>query len=247
MSRQHWIDLPDGVRHAQADLTQPETLRGVLEGADALLILLAGGVDVAPSDLLDVVKASGLRRVVLLSSQGAGIRPENPSHAPLAAFERPFGIPIWRTVLRPGGFHSNALVWAKSIRRDRTAAAPFGEIALPWVDPADIADVAAEVLRSEQHTGRTYLLTGPHAITPQDRAAVIGDALGAPVRFVEQSREQARAQMLQFMPEPVIDCTLDILGKPLPAELQVSPDVERVLGRAPRSFADWATRNVAFR
>ncbi|MFE9291772.1 NmrA family transcriptional regulator, partial [Streptomyces olivaceus] len=29
---------------------------------------------------------------------------------------------------------------------------------------------------------------------------------------------------------------------------RVSPDIERVLGRAPRTFADWAARNVdAFR
>ncbi|WP_443077586.1 hypothetical protein [Streptomyces sp. SP17BM10] len=31
----------------------------------------------------------------------------------------------------------------------------------------------------------------------------------------------------------------------LPAELRISPDVRRVLGRAPRPFADWAARNVA--
>lgn len=41
------------------------------------------------------------------------------------------------------------------------------------------------------------------------------------------------------------DDTLDILGSPNPAELRVSEDVERVLGRAPRSFADWATDHVA--
>lgn len=51
--------------------------------------------------------------------------------------------------------------------------------------------------------------------------------------------------MLQFMPEPVVDGTLSILGEPTAAEQKVSPDVERLLGRAPRAFADWAARNVA--
>ena len=51
--------------------------------------------------------------------------------------------------------------------------------------------------------------------------------------------------MRQFMPEPVAQTTLDVLGTPTPVEQQVSPDVERVLGRAPRSFAEWAARNVA--
>ena len=49
----------------------------------------------------------------------------------------------------------------------------------------------------------------------------------------------------QVMPPELADDTLDILGSPSLAELRVSPDVERVLGRAPRPFADWAARNVA--
>jgi hypothetical protein len=51
--------------------------------------------------------------------------------------------------------------------------------------------------------------------------------------------------MVRFMPAPVADATLDILGAPTPAEQRVSPDVERVLGRPARAFADWATRTVA--
>ncbi|MGW2546410.1 NmrA family transcriptional regulator, partial [Kitasatospora sp. NPDC001574] len=61
-------------------------------------------------------------------------------------------------------------------------------------------------------------------------------------------RAEARAQMLAFMPEPVVEGTLAILGEPLPAEQAISPDVERVLGRAPRTFAQWAGRTApAFR
>jgi hypothetical protein len=65
------------------------------------------------------------------------------------------------------------------------------------------------------------------------------------VRFVEQTRAQARNQMLGYMPEPVVEATLGALGSPSADEQRVSPDVERLLGRPPRSFADWAARNVA--
>jgi hypothetical protein len=47
------------------------------------------------------------------------------------------------------------------------------------------------------------------------------------------------------MPEPVVEATLGALGEPMPAEQRVSPDVERVLGRPPRAYAEWAARNVA--
>jgi uncharacterized protein YbjT (DUF2867 family) len=109
----------------------------------------------------------------------------------------------------------------------------------------DIAEVAAAALRDGSHAGRTYQLTGPAPTSPRERAEAIGEALGEPIRFVEQSREEARAQLLQFMPEPVVDGTLAILGEPLPAEQRASPDVELVLGRAPSTFADWAARHIA--
>jgi hypothetical protein len=51
--------------------------------------------------------------------------------------------------------------------------------------------------------------------------------------------------MLQFMPEPVVEGTLAILGEPTPAEQRVSPHVEQILGRSPRTFAEWAARNIA--
>ncbi|MEN3540108.1 NAD(P)H-binding protein [Microbispora sp. ZYX-F-249] len=233
--------LPEGVRHVRADLEDPAGLKDALDGADALFLLVAGQ---DPQAILDAARAGGVRRVVLLSSQGAGTRPQFYGHP--AAFEdavRRSGLE-W-TILRPGGFHSNAYAWAESVRGGRTIAAPFGDVGLPTVDPDDIAEVAAAVLREDGHAGRVYELTGPAPTTPRERAAAIGDALGTPVRFTEQTREEARAQMLHFMPEQVVEGTLAILGEPLEAERRAGPDVERVLGRAPRSFADWAVRNVA--
>ncbi|MEU4834732.1 NAD(P)H-binding protein [Streptosporangium sp. NPDC023615] len=242
VSRHPSDELPEGVRHRRADLTDVESLRPVLEGAGALFLLVPGQ-GAHPPDVLDAAEAAGVRRVVLRSSQGAGTRPRARSHDPLRAYEdavRRSGLE-W-TVLRPGGFASNAFAWAPAIRSERTAAAPFGDVGLPFVDPDDIAEVAAVVLRDD---GRVYELTGPVAISPRERARVIGDALGEPVRFVEQSREEARTRMLAFMPEPVVDGTLDILGEPSDAERRVSPDVERILGRPPRDFAEWVARNRA--
>ncbi|WP_328666510.1 NAD(P)H-binding protein [Streptomyces sp. NBC_00322] len=236
-----------GVRHRQADLTEPESLKPALDGADALFLLVAGGGEgVSASGILDVAGAAGVRRVVLLSSQGAGTRPQSPSHAPLRAFEddlRQSGLQ-W-TVLRPSGFASNAFLWAASVRERRTVAAPFPGVGLPVIDPADIGEVAAAVLREAGHGGHTYELTGPSPLSPREQAEAIGQALGTPVRFVEQSRDEARAQLLRFMPEPVVDGTLAILGEPFAAEQRVSPAVEQILGRPARTFAHWAQRNIA--
>jgi uncharacterized protein YbjT (DUF2867 family) len=186
---------------------------------------------------------------VLLSSQAAATRPQSPSHAPLRDIERTIrDSGLGWTILRPGGFASNAYAWAPGIRTRRTAAAPFGDVGLPIVDPDDIAAVAAEVLTNDAHAGRTYELTGPVLSTPRQRAADLAAALGEPVRFVEQTPEEAREQMLTFMPEPVADGTLAILGDPTPQERRISPDVQALLGRPAHTFARWAERHVdAFR
>ncbi|GLX20797.1 SDR family oxidoreductase [Streptomyces lavendulae] len=244
--------LPAGVRHARADVGDAAGMRPVLDGADAFFILLGGelnGHGESPRALLDAAEAAGVKRVVLLSSQINATRPEAPSHSRLRAFEaavRESGPDF--TILRPGGFASNAFAWAESVRTKRTVFAPFADVALPVVDPADIAAVAAAALREDGHAGRTYELTGPEAISPRRQAAVMAEALGEDVAFVELSREEAHAHMARFMPEEAIGGTLDVLGLPLPAEREVSPDVERVLHRPARSFADWAARNLpAFR
>ena len=241
--------VPDGVRHRQVDLTDPESLRSILDGAGALF-LHDGGANahlVNPRDILDIAKAGGVGRVVLLSSIGVATRPQSASHGGMMRSTedavRQSGMD-W-TILRPGGFDSNAYAWAETVRAHRTVVAPFGDVGLPTVDPADIAEVAAAALCGVGHAGQVYELTGPALTTPRLGAQAIGDALGEPVRFVEQTREEARAQMLRFMPEPVVETTLDAIGEPNAAERRISPDVERVLGRAPRTFAEWARHNIA--
>ncbi|MFB7470363.1 SDR family oxidoreductase [Kitasatospora sp. NPDC056184] len=251
--------LPEGVRHHRADLAEAGSLAPALDGADALFLLLSGellldGAGAAPDALLDAAAAGGVRRVVLLSSQATGTRPRAASHAGLRAFEeavRRSGLD-W-TILRPSGFHSNAFAWAEPVRAHRTVAAPFGDVALPTVDPQDLAEVAAAVLRggaagspeASAHAGRTYVLTGPAPVSPREQAAALGDALGEPVAFTELSREAARGHLLAVMPEGVADGTLDILGEPTAAERRVSPDVERLLGCPATPFAAWARRNAA--
>ncbi|WP_186777172.1 SDR family oxidoreductase [Streptomyces salinarius] len=248
----HPAAVPDGVRHVVADLAEPAGLRPVLAGAKSLFLLLSGDLHANganPADIIGEAAGSGVRRIVLLSTLGVVTRPFGTTRIAMRELEdtlRESGLE-W-AVLRPGGFASNALWWAESVRARRVVAAPFGDVGVPVVDPADIAAVAAACLLEDRHDGAAYELTGPEVITPRGQTEAIAAALGSPVAFHELTREEARTAMAQSMPVELADDTLDILGSPSPAEVRVSPDIERVLGRAPRPFADWAARNVdAFR
>ncbi|MDH6143601.1 uncharacterized protein YbjT (DUF2867 family) [Kitasatospora sp. GP30] len=245
----HAAAVPDGVRHLAADLAEPTGLEPALTGAKALFLLLSGDLHAAgarPADIIGQAATSGVRRVVLLSTQGVATRPFGATRIAMRAVEdvlRESGLE-W-AILRPGGFASNALWWAESIRARRVVAAPFGDVGVPIIDPADIAEVAAACLLEDRHAGGVYELTGPEVITPRRQAEAIAAALGSPLRFHDLTRDEAKAAMAQSMPAELAEDTLTILGSPNPAELRVSPDVQRVLGRAPRPFADWAARNIA--
>jgi uncharacterized protein YbjT (DUF2867 family) len=244
------VSLPPGVAHRAVALSDFPALAQVLDGADALFLLIAGDQHFDATDpgaLLGLVKSAGIKQVVLLSSQAAGTRLDQVSHQrarELEAAVRDSGLDC--TVLRPGGFHSNALAWAPSVRESGTIAAPFADVGLRLVDPADIAGVAARTLTEPgRHRGATYLLTGPEAVSPRQQAAAIGAALGRPVRFVELTREQALAGLEAVMPRAIAEGVLTLLGEPTPGELAPSPAVELVLGRPPRPFARWSSAHRA--
>ncbi|AJF69252.1 NAD(P)H-binding protein [Streptomyces vietnamensis] len=246
VSRRPAEGLPAGVTHRQGDLADVDGLKGLFEGAEAVYLLVAGlGDELRPREIVAAAVACGVRRIVFQSSQLVGTRTGSVSHEILRAFEtavRESGVE-W-TVLRPGGFASNAFLWAEPVRSARTVTAPFADVALPVVDPADIAEVAAAALRDPAHAGRTYVLTGPVAVSPREQVRALAGALGAPVEFVAQSASEARAQLVRFLPEEAVDGMLSVMGEPRANERRVSPDVERVLGRAPRPFSAWAERNA---
>ncbi|QLL05335.1 NAD(P)H-binding protein [Mycobacterium vicinigordonae] len=237
-------DVPTGMRFQRADLFDAQSLVPALQRARALFMVTPADFHAAGEEafaaVMDVAQHSRLRQVVLLSSLGVAAG-RHPSGLEQALKRTSLS---W-TVLRPGGFHTNALWWAGLIRSHRLVAAPFGDVALPSIDPGDIAAVASVTLREDGHQGQVYRLTGPAPITPRQQTEAIGAVLGEPVSFVEQSRAEAKAQMLQYMPETVVERTLDALSTPTDIERNVSLDVDRILGRPPRSFREWASSHVA--
>ena len=54
----------------------------------------------------------------------------------------------------------------------------FGDVAIATNDPADVAAVAAVALTTADHEGEALRVTGPEAITLDERVAILGDVLG---------------------------------------------------------------------
>jgi uncharacterized protein YbjT (DUF2867 family) len=246
ISRRGGPDAPD-VRHMEADLAKPAHLGEVLRGAHAVFVMVPGsGAELDAGAIVDSVAEVGVRHVVLLSSIGARSRPAALSHEPLRRLEvevKRSGL-SW-TILQPGGFASNAFAWIGGVLAERTVAAPFGDVAIPIVDPADIAAVAAKTLLDERsHAGRVYELTGPVAITPREQTNALATAIGSPLKFNDLTRAQAAEAWRAFLPPAIVETTLDALGSPNELERRISPDIEQVLGRPAQPFCAWAARHA---
>jgi uncharacterized protein YbjT (DUF2867 family) len=110
------------------------------------------------------------------------------------------------------------------------------------IDPRDVGAAAAAVLTGAGQDRRTYVLTGPQAISYRDAAAQLTAATGRPVEFVDVSADIARQGILAAgVPEFVADQLLRIYAQlRAGAAARVTGSVEELTGRPPRSFAAFA-------
>jgi uncharacterized protein YbjT (DUF2867 family) len=235
--------LPSGAEGYVGDLNRPETLVDGLAGV--LGVHLLAGYDNLPG-LLREMSSAGVKRVVLQSSSAApGGDTSNAVaryHIESEAAIRASGL-AW-TFLQPNAFMSNALRWLPQLREGEVVRETFPDVPISVIDPADIAAVSMAALTSDGHAGRSYRLSGPEALLPAERVAILGRVIGRDLRFEGYTNEEARALMEADMPIEYVDAFFDFYVNGSIDETSVHPTVELVLGRPPVSFEQWATSHA---
>jgi len=230
------------------DLADALALKAACEGIDGLF-LVNSGPELAARDqaAARAAKAAGVGHLVKLSSFDA--REPNVGtgvwHAQGECAIRASGIAF--TFVQPSGFMANALFWAKSIKTEGVVRSSTGEGRIPFIHSDDIADVATEVLTRRQYDGASLPISGPEALSYAGMTAKIGVAIGKPLRFQATSDQEARdRQIASGDPAPVVEAHLSIFRAIREGRLATVTDtVERVLGRKPISFDQWAQENAA--
>jgi uncharacterized protein YbjT (DUF2867 family) len=231
--------FPDGVEAAVGDLDQPDGLADALAGVQGVF-LLAGFTDMP--GLLERAAAAAMERVVLLSS-GAVVGGEESNaitryNMQSEAAVRGAGLE-W-TILRPSGFMANALRWLPQLTAGDVVRAPFPEVAVAAIDPADIAAVVALALTDPGRAGAHYRLTGPEPLGPADQVAILADVLGRPLHFQPQPDDEARAEMSTAMPTEYVDAFFRYNADGTYDDSRVDDTVPRLLQRPARRFRQWA-------
>lgn len=178
--------------------------------------------------------ALGVQKLVLLSGRG---EPEcHPSED--AVRESGLGFTILRSAFFCQNFSES--LWLEPVLKGELAFLA-GSVAEPFVDADDLAEVAVAALTDDRHAGQTYELTGPRPLTFAEAVREISEATGRTIRYSPVSKEAYAAILRQDLPPDVAAFLCDLFESVLDGHnAHVSGDVERVLGRPPRDFREWA-------
>lgn len=235
--------FPAGVDVASADLAAPRSMAHALVGIHKVFLL--GGF--ATHELLATVRDAGVGHVVLLTSRCViGGNPENAITRMWLDGEtavQDSAVP-W-TILRPSGFHSNALRWIPQLERGNVVRAPWPDVAIASIDPADIAAVAAVVLAEPGHEYTALALSGPEPLTPRQQVATLARVVERPLSYLPLSDEEARAEMAADTPAPFVDGFFRFFTDGEFDDSVVVDSVLEITGQPPRRFEDWARDHVS--
>ncbi|MEJ2560390.1 MAG: NmrA family NAD(P)-binding protein, partial [Anaerolineae bacterium] len=172
-----------------------------VEGVDKIYLLTWNGPTQAQQaeNVIKAAKQAGKPHIIRHSMWGPESRIIKQGRQVEEALKSS-GLP-W-TLLKPTFFMQNTMMAAQTIASDGVIYWAMKDGKLGMIDLRDIVDAAVAVLTSGGHEGKSYILTGPAAISFHDVAATFSKVLGKDVKYVSVPGEAALDSMLGIgMPE----------------------------------------------
>lgn len=236
------------VEVVQGDFDAPDTLTRAVSGVDQVFSLTLGPkTGTHEGTLARAARKAGVRRIVKLSAMGGDGITKNAIrkwHEEGEEAIKDTGIE-W-TMVRPGGFMSNALHWRESIRKQGKVFSNYADGKVAPVHPSDIAAVAVRALTSDGHEGKTYHLTGPEALSIGEQVTILSEMLDRKLEYVAIGDEAARQGMERAgLPGYLVDALIPFAAFIRSGKAsEVLPTVKEVTGKPALTFREWALEHV---
>lgn len=212
---------------------RPEGWRRALDGVDRLYATYVPDLAVpeaaaAITRFIEVARDAGVGRIVLLSGRGE----DGARRCEDLLLES--GIPA--TVVRASWFIQN---FTEGMLRDAVLtgvlALPAGDAREPFIDVADIAEVAVEALTGEGHDGRVYEVTGPELLTFADMASLLSEIHGRDVRYLPVGFDEFHAAVAADAGPEIATMLTELCREVFDGRNEsVTSGVLEALGRPPR-------------
>lgn len=232
---------PAGANPVIADFADRASLDHALEGVERVYLVCSPIPQLVEleSNVVNACRDHGIKHLVQNSALGASVYDKSfPRwHYRVEERVRASGVPA--TILRPESFMQNiANFYAGTINSDGTFYAAGGNAPIAFIDVRDIGAVAAKVLTSDGHAGKTYTLTGSEALTYAQVAEKLSAVLGRVVKYVDLTQEQLKQSMRGMgMPLWQVEALAELAAYYTEGPgARVTGDVREVLGREPIRF-----------
>jgi uncharacterized protein YbjT (DUF2867 family) len=188
----------------------------------------------------DMAVAGGVRHLVLLADRGSAEAQRCEQAVRDSDAE-------W-TIVRAGFITQNfSEAFLVELVRAGVVALPAGEVAEPFTDAEDIADVAVAALTGNGHAGRIHEVTGPRLLTFADAVGEIARQAGRQVRYLPVTPEQFVSSLTaRGVPAGYATQLADLMVEVFDGRrATVTDTVARVLGRPARDFTEYARETAA--
>jgi uncharacterized protein YbjT (DUF2867 family) len=231
----------DGVETRHVDFDRPETLGPALEGVSDVFLLSSEVLH--ERAMVEAARDAGVERIVKLSAFGAADEAfiVGRWHREVEREIERSGL-TW-TFLRPNYFMQNVVtVMGEDIREEDAFYDSVGDARISHIDARDLGRVAAHVLTEPGHEEEAYELSGPEAITHDEIAETLTEALGRTIRYVRLSDEEYRKRLLAMgLPEEEAEAWVDVnrVARTTDADSTVTTSVRDITGREPTSFEEF--------
>jgi uncharacterized protein YbjT (DUF2867 family) len=244
--------LPAGVTAVKGDLIDVDSMRAALKDVTTLFLLVANVPDELTQAVITLALAreAGIERIVYLSVFKGEAYTDVPHFTGKFAVERMIEqFDMAATVLRPAYYMQNDIRQKTALTGPGLYAMPIGQKGISMVDTRDIADVAAsELLRRERAATalprETIELVGPDALDGPAIAALWSDVLQRPIRYGGDDLAPLEQALKAVAPSwTAYDMRLMMHRYQTDGAVASKADLDKltaVLGRAPRSYRDFA-------
>ncbi len=227
------------------DWENPETWAGAVDGMDTVYItfqpdLAVPGALKTIEEFTSQAVKSGIQKMVLLSGRGE-------KEAELCEQAVMNSGADW-TIVRASWFNQN---FSESFFLDPILAGyvalPKADALVPYVDTDDIADVVVETLLDEKHNSQIYELTGPRQLTFKQVTEEISKVTGRDIKFDSITMDEYTKMLKEYkVPEDYIWLINYLFTEVLVEKNSVVTfDIENVLGRKSKNFAEYARETAA--
>src|SRR6202522_844581 len=250
--RKEGDEPPKGVEVAIGDLLDPVSVQKALHGMDKLYLLNAVTPDELTQGLIayDLAKRLKLKHIVYHSVFRVDHFKDVPHFASKLAIEnalREFDVPF--TIIRPNYFSQNDATLKDPLTNAGIYPIPLGDVGVSVVDIRDIAEATAIVLTSDGHTGETYNLNGPEALSGPKAASIWSKLLGKEIRYAGHDMDAFEEQMRNSAPPwSAFDIRMMFQGyleRGVVAETGDVEELTKLLGHAPRRYEDFPAETAA--